>query len=700
MDQILSPIHISPLISMPFFYGGMAALFVLVLLSLWRFRIGGVIRFIVGALLLLILLSPSWLQEQREAVSDVALVVLDKSPSQSFGDRLTQSERALQHIRDVLDERTDIELRVLEVEDKENLGETRLFSILDETLIDVPFSRRAGVILITDGQIHDVPFSLSIDRYGPVHALLSGKKDEYDRRIVIVNAPAYGITGQNVDVTIRIEDTRLKNNRTSKSVPLILRNQEGEEERFDAVIGQDYTFPMPVEHAGQNVMTFKIPTDDEEISAANNHNAILVNGVRDRLKVLLVSGLPHIGERTWRNLLTSDPGVDLVHFTILREINKRDNTPQEELSLIPFPFQELFEVKLYDFDLIIFDNYRLNQILPLRYFENIVRYVKEGGAFLEASGASYMDINSSTYSSPLHAILPLTPQQGLVKRPYMPTLSSEGEKHPVTRNLKWGSTGDNGQPLWGVWLQQNRVNAQSGQVLLSGAETLPLLTLDNVDKGRVAQISSDNIWLWAKGYNGGGPHADLLRRVIHWLMKEPSLDEDAMIVDVSGQDITVKLQDYNVVDMSLQIAHPHDRYEKGDLTRGKDGWLTYTMQGRQPGIYQFTHAQAGTKFAIIGSANPKEFQDIRATTDLLKTISSNSKGRILWLEDITTPRIASIQDTAMARYGGRGWLGLRKNNDYNITSAKAIPLFTVWVSVFLLICSLTFIWWFEGRHKP
>lgn len=699
MDQILSAVHISPLLPMPLFYGALAALFVLFLLSLWRFRVGGVLRFIVGSLLLLVLLSPSWLQEQREAVSDVALVVFDKSPSQNFGDRLAQSQKALQHIRNVLEGRPDIELRVLEVEDKGNLGETRLFSTLDEALIDVPFSRRAGVILITDGQVHDVPAQLNIHRYGPVHALLSGKKDAHDRRIVIVNAPAYGITGQSVDVTVRIEDTRLKSNRTEQSVPLTLRNQEGEEERLDAIIGQDYTFQMPVDHAGQNVMTLKIPTRDGEISAANNNNAILVNGVRDRLKVLLVSGLPHIGERTWRNLLTSDPGVDLVHFTILREVNKRDNTPQEELSLIPFPFRELFEVKLYDFDLIIFDNYRLNQILPLRYFENIVRYVKEGGAFLEASGASYMDSKSSTYSSPLREILPLAPGNGVMKQPYVPELSTEGKKHPVTRNLRWAPTGDGEQASWGAWLQQNRVNTQSGQVLLSGAENTPLLTLDRANKGRVAQISSDNIWLWAKGYDGGGPHADLLRRVIHWLMKEPSLDEDAMIVDVNGQDISIKLQDYNVGEMALQIIHPDDRRDEVALTQGKDGWLTYNMQGTQPGIYQFSHAQAGTKFAIVGSANPKELQNIRATPELLEPIAKQSKGRILWLNDTAKPRISSVQDTTMARYGGRDWLGLRKNNDYNVTDAKAIPLLTVWISLILLLCAMTVMWWLEGRRK-
>ena len=113
-----------------------------------------------------------------------------------------------------------------------------------------------------------------------------------------------------------------------------------------------------------------------------------INGVRDRLRVLLVSGEPHAGERTWRNLLKSDASVDLVHFTILRPPEKQDGVPVDELSLIAFPTRELFIEKIEDFDLIIFDRYRRRGILPSLYLENIaqLRPQRRRGAGLRRPG--------------------------------------------------------------------------------------------------------------------------------------------------------------------------------------------------------------------------------------------------------------------------------------------------------------------------
>ena len=147
---------------------------------------------------------------------------------------------------------------------------------------------------------------------------------------------------------------------------------------------------MPFPHAGMNIVEIELEPVPGELTPANNRVVIAAEGVRENLRVLLVSGEPHAGERTWRNLLKSDAAVDLVHFTILRPPEKQDGTPIHQLSLIAFPTRELFSEKIKDFDLIIFDRYQHRGILPLLYYDNIARYVdRHGGALLIAAGDDY-----------------------------------------------------------------------------------------------------------------------------------------------------------------------------------------------------------------------------------------------------------------------------------------------------------------------
>ena len=135
----------------------------------------------------------------------------------------------------------------------------------------------------------------------------------------------------------------------------------------------------------------------DELTTRNGKAVVAIEGVRDKLRVLLVSGEPHPGERMWRNLLKSDANVDLVHFTILRPPEKAvDGTPINELSLIAFPVADLFGRKIKDFDLIIFDRYSSQAILPRFYLDNIVAYVREGGALLMAEGPAFGTPEDST----------------------------------------------------------------------------------------------------------------------------------------------------------------------------------------------------------------------------------------------------------------------------------------------------------------
>src|SRR5207302_1897653 len=219
---------------------------------------------------------------------------------------------------------------------------------------------------------------------------------------------------------------------------------------------------------------------------------------------------PHAGERVWRNILKSDPSVDLVHFTILRPPEKQDGTPIRELSLIAFPIRELFDVKLDDFDLIIFDRYSRRGIIPQAYVENVVRYVRKGGAFLEAAGPSF-GTPMSLYRTPLGEILPTEPTGNVYEDGFKPQLTEAGRRHPVTEDLSGaGKPGET--PSWVRWFRQVEARVHHGTTVMNGDHSAPLLVLDRVGKGLVAQLLSDQLWLWARGFEGGGPQAELLRR--------------------------------------------------------------------------------------------------------------------------------------------------------------------------------------------
>lgn len=674
---------------------GIAGAFLLAV-SFLKFPRGAIWRGIVFALFMLTLAGPSLLREERVPVKDTAVIVVDQSPSQSTGDRTQRTEKALAAIAARLEKEPGLDiLTVRAPEDSVLAKETRLFDALDLAFSGIPAQRRAGVIFLTDGQLHDVPDNTAtFTQYGPVHALLSGEKNEKDRRLVIASAPAYGLVGKTVTISYRIEDTQ---NIGNKYATITLTSHDGTQQSFSVETGKDQSLTLPVDNPGQNV--FELATDaiPGELTAANNRAALLVNGVRDRLKVLLVSGRPHAGGRTWRDLLTSDPGVDLIHFTILREPTKLDFTPQRDLALIPFPFRELFEVKLYDFDLIIFDRYNQNNILPDYYYENIVRYVRQGGAFLEASGPSFAG-DSSIYTTPLKDVIPGAPTGKIYQTPYLPALTDQGKKHPVTAGLIWKSGVSEDNPYgWGRWQRQIEITPKSGDVLMSGAEDKPLLILDRVGEGRVAQIASDHIWLWSRGYEGGGPHAELLRRVVHWLMKEPELDERALDVAVDGDTITIRKQDYLGTGESVAMTTPDAETQILDLLPDGKGWLVKQVKADRLGIYAFEDTNGTRKYAIIGDLNPPELRDVTTTKDKLHPIVEASGGGILWLEDTPEPAVRLL--SGAHRFAGGNWIGLRRNNDYIVKGVQDIPLLPAWLSLLILLCALTWAWWREGKKS-
>jgi len=637
------------------------------------------------ALLLLALANPSLIKEQREALHDTALVVVDDSASMQIGDRAAQSAGALQQLTDKLKTIPNLDTEILHVNGND---ETDVFHAVEQKLSTLPHDRLAGIITLTDGQIHDLP---AASLTAPFHPLLAGHKNEFDRRLIIKQSPSYGIVGKKVSLTLYIDDQPQSHADTAE-VSLVL--DKGNSQTITIPTGRDVPLDIPVDHAGQNLFVLSTPTVEGELTPLNNTAAITVNGIRDRLRVLLVSGQPHIGGRTWRNFLKADPAVDLVHFTILRSPMKMDMTPNTEMALIAFPAHELFDVKLSSFDLVILDRFKPQSLVPDSYLENIANYVENGGALL-VSNATEEGIPPLTLS-PLARILPTQPTGKLLTGSFTPDLTEAGQRHPVTSHLPQITP----QKNWGAWLRQIDSRATAGDVLMSGINNKPLLVLNHVGKGRVAQFLSDQFWLWAHNYNNGGPQAELLRRVAHWLVFEPELDETALrakaFVTDHGWQITItKLSVKDSSDV-VNITDPQGQTSTVTLQQGQQaGVLTATSDAKTFGLYHLQDADQDIN-VMVGATNVPEFGAMRATIDILTPIASASHGSINWLDE-GVPDIRSVRDGSAT--SGWNWIGLNHNDKYRVTGSKAYPLWPAWLAIALLLAGFMAGWWREGNRK-
>jgi hypothetical protein len=668
---------------------GVAALISIVLL-LVRSR-GALMRALALALMVLALANPSLTREDRDPIPSVAAVIVDKSPSQNFGDRNAQTEAARATLVERLKRVPGLEVRVTEAgeADGETDG-TRLFSALSATLADVPPDRVAGAILITDGRVHDVPANAAaLDFAAPLHALITGHKDEIDRRVVLTQTPRFGIVGQSQAIGFRVEDQGGK----ASSAPVTVRRDGEVLEKRVVNVGADIKINVPIPHAGPNIVEIEAAPLENELTQVNNRAVISIDGVRDKLRVLLVSGEPHAGERTWRNLLKSDASVDLVHFTILRPPEKQDGTPINELSLIAFPTRELFQQKISEFQLIIFDRYARQGVLPMIYFDNIAKYVHDGGAVLIAAGPDYAS-PTSIWRTPLDVILPAEPSGDVTEQPFRATLTEAGKRHPVTRALE-GS--DVNPPHWSQWFRLVNIKRTEGTSVMQGPDGKPLLVLAHEGEGRVALLLSDHIWLWARGYQGGGPHLDLLRRLSHWLMKQPDLEEEALRLIVKGRDITVQRQTMADSVNEVTLTSPTGADRKLNLQPVEPGVWRAAVTANQLGLWRATDGKL-TALANVGPANPREFAEVTSTTEVLSKLADATGGNARRLADgnrLDVPRVVPVRTSTT--FKGDDWIGLKMRDISVVRGIGVLPIFAGLIGLLLLVGSLAATWAREGR---
>ena len=693
-----------------------AALALIILaFSVYRRAHGAWARLIAFMIVLLALANPLVLHETREGLSNIVALVVDRSQSMEIGTRRADADKALAAYREQL-KALNVEVREAEVLTSTDAGAetggTALFTALNAALSDAPPDRVAGAIVITDGEVHDAPDPRTFHLGAPFHVLVTGAPGERDRKLTVVRATRYNIVGREAQITFRVDDF---GGSAGGNAQVALRIDGQASGNRQVPVGRDTTISVPVTHGGENVIELEAAAGPAEQTLQNNRAAVMVNGVRDRLRVLLVSGEPHAGERVWRNLLKADPSVDLVHFTILRPPEKLDSTPINELALIQFPTRQLFAEKLSEFDLVILDRYQNRDLLPLAYFENLAKYVENGGALLLSSGPEFAD-DTSIYRTPLAAVLPAQPTGEVVQGAFKPVITKAGFAHPVTRDLPQGNlepTADTNElplnlqpqapaatpapadtakegttPNWGRWFRVITAETLAGNTLMAAPQQRPLLVLDRVQKGRVAQLLSDQIWLWARGYENGGPQAELLRRLAHWLMKEPDLEEERLMAEVSGGDLRITRQTMKEQAAEVKVTSPTGKALTVPLTLTSPGRFTGNIKAEELGLYRLNDGTLNT-VAAAGPLNPREVADMRATDEILRPYAAATGGGVEWISD-GAPELRPVDQGATS--AGNGWFGIQRRGAYRVTEVDAQELLPPWLALVMVLGTVLFAW--------
>ena len=662
-------------------------------LSLWRGIRGAGLRTVALAALLMALANPLLMQEDREQLSTVVPIVVDRSQSQAMAGRQEQTDSALAGLQDRFARFPRIETRIVEVSDDPDTEtpSTRLFSALASATSDVPPGRIGGAVFLTDGQIHDLPgIDQELATNAPMHGLITGQPEEFDRRVQVVRAPRFGIVGEEQQMTLRVFD----DGRSTGEVADVTVRMNGEEiATLQAAPGADTPFSFTVPRGGGNVMEFSVAEVPGEVTAVNNRAVHVIDGIRQNLRVLLVSGEPHAGERAWRNLLKSDASVDLVHFTILRPPEKQDGTPINELSLIAFPTRELFVEKIEDFDLIIFDRYTHRNVLPILYYDYIAQYVQNGGALLIAAGPEHAGDNSIA-ATPLSQILPAEPTGDVHNAGFYPRLSEDGQKHPVTRGLDGAGQEP---PVWGRWFRSIDVAAPQGETVMLGDQGRPLLVLNREAEGRVAMLLSDHGWLWARGFEGGGPHVSLYRRIAHWLMKEPDLEEEALTARAIGRTLEATRQTIGEDPGPATITYPSGRSETVPLVEAGPGLYRFERRMEETGLFEVTNGEFST-LVHVGTVDAPEFKAMISTEETLAPYAEKTKGLVARVSDgenLSLPDILPVRGEV--RVQDRNRMVIRLTDGTVLRGINTIPLLAGFGGLSILLFAVAAMWWREGR---
>jgi hypothetical protein len=698
----LDRIGFAPLINPDWLIGfGILALLI-VMLGLIRRARGALWRGAGFAVLLLVLAGPQWSQRTTRPEGDIALILRDQSPSMALGSRSALADAA--DARLMATKPADTTIRTVTIPRDAPDG-TPVLAALRHALATIPPDRLSGVVLITDGEATDAKdaHALAHSLKAPVSLLIPARGNETDRELRLTSVPRYGLVGHRVTLRFTVLDHGVADAGTP--VPVTVSADGVRRATLQARVGRPQTVSLKIRHAGRSVVAVAARPLPGEVSTINDQAVFTIEGIRRRLSVLLIAGHPNQGLRTWRLLLKSDPSIRLINFTILREPTEILNAPLNNLSLIPFPIHQLFVRDIGKFDLIILDQFTDDGLLPMEYFASIAGRVRAGGALLMEAGPEY-EQPGSIAETPLATVLPALPtalsasapgtqlmgnqlmgtqlmpggvgdpgKNGTAVGAFRPKLTRQGRRHPVTAPLA-------GLPM-GDWYQWEVTRARRGHVLLKAPDQAPLLVLAHQGKGRVAMLLSDQFYLWARGALGddpamAGPAVPLLRRTVHWLLREPSLAANRLTARIAnGQLIVRRRVLQGGAPGSARIIDPRGHPHALALTRVAPGLYEGRMAAALPGVWR-AEAAGRSAFAAANMDDPLEYRDLAATDRKLRPLAR--AGGVYWLKRHPAPALAALLHPRHAKL---------------ITGERIIPLLPPLPMAALALALLAFAWWRE-----
>ena len=711
-ESFFSNFTFSPIVSHWYIFSFTILFFVFTSYSIINSASGITYRVLIFLTMIIMVAQPSFKIEKRKIEKDIITLVIDKTDSQKIAERDKKVEEVYATILneigrfqslDILEVRIKKEetttrfgsvqninnnkLPIKKLENKEP-NKSNILSILENNINKIPSKRLSAILILTDGQIHDINKNNFFDKYDvPVYFLLVGEKKINDKRLSIISKPEFGYLDEESEIIVNLKDF-LESNEMKAT---LLIEQKNSKREIQAVNGANTSIKINALEPGENIIKISSKIRPNELSTINNSKIVKITGIRKQLRVLLISGAPYNGTRVWRNFLKSDPSVELVHMTVLRPPTKNDNTPVNELSLIPFPTKELFEKKLNKFQLVIFDNFMGKNVLNPIYFQNILKFVDEGGAILEITGPSY-NSKSSLFRTEIGKILPGIPSGKVLVGKYKPQLTEIGKVHPVTKNL-FSKTKN-----YGSWYQMNKIDEIDDEsiTLLSGLNNKPLLVIKKVNKGRIAQIYSKNIWLWTKtGNDDGGPYNKLIKNLAHWLMKEPSLEDSKLKVESQNEKKLLIsknfLKEPKLVEIKIIITTPEGKVVEKILKKIKNNYYSEIFEYQEEGL--FVISDLNNQVVVdTSSENNLELNEIHLTDEYLQNIEfSNIFSKSLWINNNSVPKFkeARVLDKINK---DKNVLFFLRNNNFTIEGFENKQLLNP-VLYFLILTILLYMCW-------
>ena len=672
-------------------------------IALWSLRI------LAGLAALFFLLEPGIRNMQVAQTKNRVAVLVDRSASMNFpvdeGGR-TRSEVVAEYLESISPELEGLEDRfVFEVygfdpelapisseklrSEPASAGRTDLLTALRSAKAGEQGSSRklSGILLFSDGAdnselasgVAGAAKSMLADFQVPVSTFVVGSDGLKDLAVERVKVDDFAFVRNSITVEVEVRGRGF----AGQNVPVVLsRENQTIASKSVAIESNDdvktVAFTFTPDQTGRFVYSVNVPVYPGEAVKENNTRSFVLKVIRDRVRVLLVVGRPSWDERFLRGLLKQDPNVDLVSFYILRTSNEDTNVldANRELSLIPFPVEEIFDQKLHTFDVVIFQNFGyVDRNIPIEQYErNLEEYVREGGAFAMLGGDLAFGNGRDIFPQLMKAMPVEASGTPPDEAPFQARLTPEGARHPVTAIAQ--AAGESNAAAWAALPAipgANLTRAKPGATVLLDhplqnvdGRPAPLLALWEYGRGRSMVLATDASWHWSfTSHVDGAPERSYDRfwsNALRWLVRDPELTTLRVTADPPQVEpgkpvaalVTARLPDYAPADGAQVVVELHSVEDRQVIatqtgTTGSDGVVRVEFPPVKPGAYKLEATATrgeqslgeGDDAVAVRAVGP-ELSDASVRGDLLQALAKETSGRAFQLPRSGLPDLPLI----------------------------------------------------------